>query len=374
MEITMRLSFPIRCAALAATAWLTACGGGGYGGGTMNATGTAYLDTGLVADAASAAANPYGATRTDAHLVNAWGVAFNPQGFAWVADEGTSTSTLYDGNGAPQSLVVTIPAGAQGAARPTGIVFNPTGSFAVSQGGTSAASAFIFVGLSGTVSGWSPGVNATAAVTAVDLGASGTVYTGLALTNGANGPRLYAADFAHARVDVYDGSFAPVVLPAGAFQDASLPAGYAPFGIQAIGNLVYVAYAKPDPNAEPQAGAGLGALDAYDASGVLQARLVPAGAALNAPWGIAMAPAGFGPFSGDLLVGDFGDGRIHAYDPMTGAHQGVLAHADGSAIAIDGLWGLAFGNGLNSQPATTLFFAAGPVDETHGAYGRIDVH
>jgi uncharacterized protein (TIGR03118 family) len=376
MEITMRLNYPIRCAALAATAWLAACGGGGSGGTTMNSGatmngGTGYVATGLVADTGST--NPYNAMSTSASLVNAWGVAFNPQGFAWVADEGTSKSTLYDGNGAPQSLVVTIPAGAAGAARPTGIVFNPTGSFAVSQGGTSAPSAFIFVGLSGTVSGWAPSVNATAAVTAVDLGASHTVYTGLALTNGANGPRLYAADFAHARVDVYDGNFAPVVLPAGAFQDANLPAGYAPFGIQAIGGLVYVAYAQPNPNGEPQEGAGLGALDVYDASGVLQTRLVAAGGPLNAPWGIAMAPAGFGQFSGDLLVGDFGDGQIHAFDPATGAHQGVLTSANGTPIAIDGLWGLAFGNGLNSQPTTTLFFAAGPLDETHGVYGRIDV-
>jgi uncharacterized protein (TIGR03118 family) len=367
----MRTSFPMRCAALAATAWLTACGGGGYGGSMMNAAGTTYLQTGLVADVASM--NPYGAMHTDANLVNAWGVAFNPQGFAWVANEATSTSTLYDGNGVPQPLVVRIPAGAAGPAHPTGLVFNPTGAFAVAQGGMSAASAFIFAGLSGTISGWSPTVNATVAVTAVDLGASGTVYTGLALTNGANGPRLYAADFAHARVDVYDGSFAPVVLPAGAFQDASLPAGYAPFGIQAIGNLVYVTYAKPAANGAPQAGPGLGALDVYDASGVLQVRFVPAGAALDAPWAVAMAPAGFGPFSGTLLVGDFGDGRIHAYDPMTGIHLGVLTHADGSILAIDGLWGLAFGNGLNAQPATTLFFAAGPASETHGAYGRIDV-
>jgi len=199
------------------------------------------------------------------------------------------------------------------------------------------------------------------------------VYTGLALATSAQGPRLYAADFANGRIDVYDGAFSTVALPAGAFHDANLPTGYAPFGIQAIGNFIYVAYAKPDPaSGNPQKGAGLGALDVYDTAGALQMRVVAPGGPLNAPWGIALAPAGFGRFGGDLIVGDFGDGQIHAFDPASGMLAGTLMRSDGSIIAIDGLWGLAFGNGLNAQPTTTLFFAAGPVNETHGAYGRID--
>jgi uncharacterized protein (TIGR03118 family) len=360
-------------AAILAAVFTASCGGGGGSSGTpMAAAGMAYAATGLVAD--TAAANPYGATKVDANLVNAWGVAFNPQGFAWVADEGTSVSTLYDGNGVPQTLVVTIPAGTAGPAHPTGIVFNSTGSFPISQGPNTAASAFIFAGLAGTISAWAPSVNATAAVTVVDHAAAGSAYTGLALATSANGPRLYAADFANGRVDVYDGAFTPVALAAGAFQDASLPAGYAPFGIQAIGNTIVVTYAKRDPaSGGPLKAPGNGALDVYDDNGVLQSRMVAPGGPLDAPWGVAMAPAGFGPFGGDLLVGDFGDGQIHAFDPVSGMHAGTLMRSDGSIIAIDGLWGLAFGNGLNAQPTTTLFFAAGPANETHGAYGRIDV-
>jgi len=359
-------------AAIAAAIFTASCGGGGGSSGMPMAAGMAYTATGLVAD--TAAANPYGATKVDANLVNAWGVAFNPQGFAWVADEGTSVSTLYDGNGVPQTRVVTISAGTAGPAHPTGIVFNSTNAFAISQGANTATSAFIFAGLAGTISAWAPSVNATAAVTVVDRAAAGSVYTGLALNAGANGTRLYAADFAHGRVDVYDGTFAPVVLPAGAFQDASLPAGYAPFGIQAIGNTIVVTYAKQDPaSGGPLKAPGNGALNVYDGNGVLQTQMVVPGGPLDAPWGVAMAPAGFGPFGGDLLVGDFGDGQIHAFDPVSGMHAGVLMRSDGSIIAIDSLWGLAFGNGLNAQPTTTLFFAAGPANETHGAYGRIDV-
>jgi uncharacterized protein (TIGR03118 family) len=359
-------------AAIAVAVLTASCGGGGGSSGMTMAAGMAYAATGLVAD--TAAANPYNATKVDPNLVNAWGVAFNPQGFAWVADEGTSVSTLYDGNGAPQTLVVTLPAGTAGAAHPTGIVFNPTGAFAITQGANAATSLFIFAGLAGTISGWAPSVNATAAVTVIDRAAAHSAYTGLALATGANGPRLYAADFANGEVDVYDGTFAPVVLPAGAFQDANLPGGYAPFGIQAIGNTIVVTYAKRDPvSGGPLKAAGNGALDVYDTNGVLQTRMVAPGGPLDAPWGVAMAPAGFGPFSGDLLVGDFGDGQIHAFDPVSGMHAGVLMRSDGSIIAIDGLWGLAFGNGLNAQPTTTLFFAAGPANETHGAYGRIDV-
>ena len=357
----------------AAAGLLSACGGGGNDNGMSTGTGMSYAATSLVTDVAGAA-NPYSTSQAhvDAHLVNAWGVAFNPQGFVWVADAGTSTSTLYDGNGVPQSLVVTIPPGTAGPASPTGIVFNGTRAFNVTQGGVTAPSVFIFVGEAGTVSGWAPSVNMNTAIKVVDGGAAGKIYKGAALVSNAGGTFLYATDFHHAKVDVFDANFAPVTT-AGGFADPNLPPGYAPFGIQAIGDLIYVTFAKQDADAHDDVGgAGLGAVDAFDTAGRLVRRVAAVGGPLNAPWGMALAPADFGPFGNALLVGDFGDGRINAFDPATGKFLGVLTKPDGSAIAIDGLWGIAFGNGLNGQPANTLFFAGGPADETHGVYGRID--
>ncbi len=347
---------------------MTACGGGDGGMGN----GMSYAATILVSDTAGAA-NPYGnSAHVDARLVNAWGIAFNPQGFVWVADAGTSTSTLYDGAGVPQSLVVAIPPGAGGEAKPSGIVFNASAGFPVSQGGLTGASAFIFAGEGGTISGWSPTVSLNSAITVVDNSANGAIYKGLAHATRGGADFLYASDFHNGGVDVFDSTFTKLATP-GAFTDANLPAGYAPFGIQAIGNLIYVSFAKQDAQAEDDvAGAGLGAVDMFDTAGVLVKRLIPVGGRLNAPWGMAMAPADFGPFSNALLVANFGDGKINAFDASTGAFLGTLSRADGSAIAIDGLWGIAFGNGLNSQPTNTLFFAGGPGGEAHGVYGRID--
>jgi uncharacterized protein (TIGR03118 family) len=370
-------------AAAVALALLSACGGGGgYGGGTTpaatttpsvtpttstTATVTAYAMTNLVVDS-NAAANPVHGAFADPNLVNAWGVAFNPAAFVWVNDAGTNKSTLYDGTGVPQSLVVSVPPGSAGAATPTGIVYNGGPAFEVTQGGARGASLFIFAGLAGTISGWSPGVNLTNAVTVVDDGASGAAYTGLALAGNA----LYAADFRHGTVNVFDGAFARTTT-AGAFVDPGLPAGYAPFGLQAIGSQVLVAYAQRDASGRSAtAGAGLGIVDAFTTGGTFLKRLVDAGGALNAPWGMAMAPAGFGTFSGALLVANTGDGRINAFDPATGALLGTLSAGGGAALAIDGLHGIAFGNNLNGQPATTLFFAAGPGGGAHGLYGRID--
>ena len=348
---------------------LGACGGGG-GGGDMGGR-SGYVATALITDVNNAG-NPYSVSNTDAHLVNAWGVAFNPQGFVWVADNGTSTWTLYDGNGVAQSLVVAIPAGTAGAGKPTGLVFNGGTNFVLNANNTSGPSPFIFAGESGTIAAWSPGVDLNNAHTVHDGAAQGAIYKGLAIASGAAGDRLYAADFHNARVDIFDGSFAPVAA-AGAFVDPTLPAGYAPFGIQTIGANVYVAYAKQDAQAEDEtAGAGLGIVSVFDTAGVFVKRLVDAGGALNAPWGMAMAPADFGPLSGALLVANFGDGHINAYNATTGAAMGALTKSDGTPLAIDGLWGIAFGNGLNSQPTNTLFYAAGPADETHGVYGRID--
>lgn len=356
---------------------LSACGGGGgYGGAPgmpamPGGNGMSYAATILVSDFVSPN-NPYSAPHVDGHLVNAWGIAFNPQGFVWVANAGTSSSTLYDGNGVPQSLVVSIPAGIAGPASPTGIVFNASTGFQVTQGGMTGPSVFIFAGQAGTLSGWSPTVNATNAVTAFDGAAAAKVYKGLAHASLGGVDFLYATDFHNGVVDVFDANFNKLSTP-GAFTDPSLPAGYAPFGIQAIGNSIYVSFAKQDAQAHDQVdGAGLGAVDVFDLSGTLVKRLVPAGGALDAPWGMAMAPANFGPFSGALLVANFGNGKIDAFDPATGALLGVLSVPGGAAIAIDGLWGIAFGNGINSQPTNTLFFTAGPASQAHGVYGRID--
>lgn len=359
-------------AALLGALSMVSCGGGGNDTSMGTAT-SGFVATSLVSNINSAS-NPYSGSNADPHLVNAWGIAFNPQGFVWVANNGTSTSTLYDGDGVPQSLVVSIPAGKAGPARPTGIVFNGSPAFVVTQGGVSGASAFIFAGEGGTISGWSPAVNMTNAVIAVDNGATGKIYKGLAIASVAGAPRLYAADFHNGVVDVFDGNFAPVVA-SGAFVDPTLPAGYAPFGIQAIGSEVFVSYAKQDAQAEDEvAGSGLGAVDVFDTAGNLLRRLIPAGAKLDAPWAMVMAPAAFGPFGNDLLVGNFGDGKINVFDPVSGAFLATLSNGNGTPLVFDGLWGLAFGNGINSQPTSTLFYAAGPADESNGVYGRIDFH
>jgi len=358
-------------ASLSAAVLMTACGGGDDG--PSGGMGNAYVATSLVSDF-NASTNPYSSPNVDTNLINAWGIAFNPNGFVWVANAGTSTSTLYDGNGVPQTLVVAIPAGTAGSANPTGIVFNGTTDFVVSQAGKSGASPFIFVGEAGTLSGWSPGVNLNNSVTVFDGAAAGAVYKGLALASSGGANFLYATDFHNGRVDVFDASFTKVTV-AGGFTDPTLPAGYAPFGIQAIAGSIYVTFAKQDAAAHDDvSGAGLGLVDVFDATGHFVKRLVDVGGALNAPWGIALAPADFGPFSGALLVANFGDGKINAFNASTGALLGTLGSASGTPIAIDGLWGIAFGNGINNQPTNTLFFTGGPSDETHGVYGRIDVH
>jgi uncharacterized protein (TIGR03118 family) len=325
-----------------------------------------YHATALVSDGAVPAAH------VDANLKNPWGIAFNPKAVAWVADNGTNNSTLYDGNGVPQSLVVAIPAGSNGDANPTGIVFNGTTDFVVSQNGKSGAAAFIFAGEGGTITAWSPAVSLTSAVTVFDS-AGKAVFKGLALasSNGAN--FLYAADFHNNKIVVFDKNFAMVTMQSGAFQDPALPAGFAPFGIQAIGSRLFVAYAMQDAaKHDDVAGAGLGVVDIFSPSGQLLQRFATGGV-LNAPWGMALAPENFGRFSTLILIGNFGDGTIHAFNPATGLFLGTIERADGSAIVEPGLWGIAFGNGLNNQPTNTLFFAAGINDEADGLFGRIDV-
>ena len=343
----------------AALASLVACGGG-------SVHVESFTMTTLVSDGAVSAPH------TDANVKNPWGIAFNPKGFVWVSDNATSVATLYDGNGVPQSLVVSIPDGSSGPANPTGIVFNGTTDFIVSQGGKSGVGVFIFVGEGGTVTAWLPAVSPTAAITMFDDGSGGAVYKGLALATSGGANFLYAADFHNGKIDVFDKTFKKVAM-SGKFQDPTLPAGFAPFGIQAIGSKLFVTYAKQNAAAHDDVkGPGLGFVDVFDTAGNLMQRFASAGP-LNAPWGVAQAPVNFGPLSGDVLVGNFGDGTINAFDPASGQFVGALKLKDGTVFVQQGLWGIAFGNGLDSQPTNTLFFAAGPNDEADGVYGRIDV-
>jgi len=299
---------------------------------------------------------------TDANLVNPWGLAFGPATPAWVADNRTDVSTLYSG-GVRKSIPVTLPlvVGIPGGA-PTGVVFNATPGFKVNG----AAAHFIFDSEAGTITAWNAGTQAVTEATT-----PGAIYKGLAIASKGSATMLYAANFHAGTIDVFNDSFAPVTVPGG-FADPNLPAGFAPFNIQEIAGRLVVAYAQQDADAEDEvAGAGLGFVDVFDTSGHLLRRLVSQGA-LNAPWGLAVAPRHFGPFSGDLLVGNFGDGAINAYDPRTGAFRGTLQNKDGNQIRVNGLWALRFGNGVIGTPQT-LLFTAGIGDEDHGLFGEIVV-
>jgi len=340
---------------------------------------TAYRQINLVSD------QPGKAPLTDPDLVNAWGLAASPGTNAkpgsplWVADNGSDKATLYTGATATSvnkaSLVVSV----TGAA-PTGQVFNSAQSgFAVSdKQGHSGSSVFMFDTENGTLDGWNPAVGATgtppSTVTEVarDNGAN-AVYKGLAIAQASNGKTyLYATNFRSGRVEAYDSTFMPVELPGGLFVDPRLPAGYGPFGIAEINGKLYVTFAKQDATLHDDvAGLGHGFVDVFTNDGAFVHRLVSRGA-LDSPWGLALAPAGFGQFAGDLLVGNFGNGHINVYSPSTGARLGQLRQQSGRPIVIDGLWGLMFGNG-NAAQTNQLIFSAGPDGESHGLLGKIVV-
>lgn len=311
------------------------------------------------------------ADHTDPNLKNPWGVAFNPNGFVWVANNHTGTSTLYDGAGVPQTLVVAVPPAPGGdMGSPTGIVFSGSSDFVVSANGLSGPSRFIFCTEDGTISGWAPNVDLHNAIVAVTTPYAS--YRGMAIAATPSGNRLYAADFVNGRIDTFDASFAPVTT-GGGFVNPKLHNDYAPFNVQAFGDKLYVAYAKRDKEGEDElAGKGKGFIDVFDFDGHFLQRLVKHDG-MNAPWGFAMAPEDFGQYSGALLVGNFGDGTIAAYNPRTGHFRGYLHGEDGKKLHIEGLWGLAFGNGLFGQPKNTLFFAAGVEDEEGGLYGSVSL-
>jgi uncharacterized protein (TIGR03118 family) len=328
-----------------------------HGGGNAP---NVYKKRNLVSDIAGVA------RITDPNLVNPWGLAFGPATPAWVADNGADVSTLYSG-GVRRSipmivpLVVGIPGGA-----PTGTVYNPTGGFKVNG----APAKFIFDSEAGTVTAWNGVPLLTQASTVATT--PGAVYKGLAIADKGGKTFLFAANFHAAKIDVFDDAFAPVTLPAGAFTDPNLPQGFAPFNVQEVNGKLVVTYAKQDADAmDDSPGPGLGVVDVYDTSGHLLKRLV-SGGALNAPWGVALAPKHFGRFSGDLLIGNFGDGTINVYDPHSGASLGTLLNRDANQITVNGLWALRFGNGVIGTPQT-LLFTAGIADEDHGLFGEIVV-
>jgi uncharacterized protein (TIGR03118 family) len=321
---------------------------GRLSGGTVG-----YIQQNLVSDL------PGVANHTDPNLVNPWGLTFSATSPIWVSDNGSGLSTLYMGNGVAVPLVVTIPGTGGVPGAPTGNVFNGGADFRGDR--------FIFATEGGTIAGWQSGTTAVTEAATVNA-----VYKGLALGTVGGALELFAANFAAGTVDVFSNAYTPLSVP---FVDPTLPAGYAPFNIVDLGNLLYVTYALQDAaKHDDVAGPGHGFVDIYTTGGVLVKRLVSDGA-LNSPWGMALAPASFGPLGGDLLIGNFGDGTIHAYNPTSGALLGTLTDTNGNPIVNEGLWGLAFGNGAQGTSTGTLYFTAGipgPDNiEDHGLFGSL---
>jgi uncharacterized protein (TIGR03118 family) len=315
-----------------------------------------FSATGLVTDDQSVSA----AQITDPVLKNAWGLSFSPTGPFWISSNGAGMSLLYHVDPLTQAttklgLTVTIP----GAGNPTGQVFN-------SNAGAFNGNLFLFVSEDGTVSGWRSalGTNAEVLVAASDA----NIYKGAAFATIAGNSYLYASNFHAGAIDVYKGSAAAPSL-AGSFADPNLPAGYAPFNVQNLGGTLYVSYALQDALKEDEiAGAGFGFVDRFDLQGNFLNR-VASGGTLNAPWGLAIAPASFGAMAGSLLVGNFGDGRINLYDATSFAFLGQVLGPDGQPLSIDGLWALSPGNDGLAGSSQRLYFTAGPDDEEHGLFG-----
>jgi uncharacterized protein (TIGR03118 family) len=336
--MTRKISFAIGLMLLASPA--LAAGGKAPAG--------SFTITNLVSDQEGVAQN------TDPDLVNPWGISHITGGPNWVSDNGTDKSTVYSRTTGAKSLTVNV------ASAPTGTVANSGGGFVISENGRDGSSAFLFDTEAGTILGWSSSVDPNNAVVAVDNSAKGSVYKGLALDS--TSKQLYTADFTNNKVQIYDSNFNLTK----SFTDKSLPRRFAPFNVQMLGGKLYVAFAKRERGGSDEvAGKGLGYVDVFDTSGNLLTHLVANGK-LNAPWGMTIAPASFGSLAGALLVGNFGDGKINAYDANTGDYLGALKDANGKALKIDGLWA------VDSGPANNqITFTAGPDDESHGLLGLI---
>lgn len=328
-----------------ATQWLavTVC----FAGAQQAFAATLFSQANLVSNVPGLAAN------TDPNLSNPWGVSFSPTSPFWVSNQVTGNSTLYGPTGNIVPLVVTTPPGG-----PTGQVFNATGQFQEANGNPAV---FMFATLAGTIDAWNGANGTSAQVVATTANAA---FTGLALANNGTANFLYAANAAGGRINVFDSSFNPVTL-SGSFVDPNLPAGYTPFNVHAVNGSLYVEYSKGNTD-----GPGQGVVAEFDTNGRFIKELIGAGGILNSPWGIAIAPAGFGSFGGDLLVGNDGDGTINAFDPSTGAYIGTLKGENGQPVVLDGLWEIAFRNAPGYNP-NSLYFAAGINGETDGLLGSL---
>lgn len=338
---------------------------------------TGYLKHNLVSDV------PGQADFTDPNLVNAWGIATSATSPFWVCDGGTGLSTVYSASntpgaalGTPSALKPSIP-GAGGSPNGvcTGIVANSATTsflFSTPANPTPRPASFIFDTEDGTISAWANAVDPAHAILLVDNSAT-AVYKGLAIVTTPT-PQLYAANFKAGTIDVFDASYKPVTLAAGAFTDPGVPSGFAPFNIWNLGGKLYVTYAKQDAAKKFDVpGVGNGYVSVFDTSGKLLQHLISTGP-LNSPWGVAIAPPTFGKFANDLLVGNFGDGLINAFDANTGALVGTLQDGDGNNIVIPGLWALLVGNGGNGGDKDSVFFAAGPGGQRHGLFGSIQAN
>jgi uncharacterized protein (TIGR03118 family) len=366
---------------------IVACGGGGSGGGSNQsmtaASGTTFADTALVSNKSEVVAT---AATIDANLQNPWGIAVAPGLPFWISDNNSNLSTLYSGAGVQETQTITgsaatgiaIPASAAGVqANPTGQIFNGTGGFLVPTSKGQETALFIFDGEAGLISAWAQDSGATA-VTAYDdgivNGANHAVYKGLAIGTVSGVTYLYATDLHNNKVDVFDTNFSKPAAMQGKFVDPNLPTGFVPFGITALNGQLYVTFAKQDAAMHDEiTGAGLGYVDVFDFSGNLVNQFASAGA-LNAPWGIAIAPAGFGSLEGDVLIGNFGDGTVNIFSPNGTAlatSKGPLMAGNGQPLGFPGLWALAFGNGDADKPSTTLFYTAGFASQIDGVFGSI---
>jgi uncharacterized protein (TIGR03118 family) len=331
-----------------------------------------YNRTDLTADIAATSAT---APNLDPNLVNAWGLSRASGSPWWVSDNGTGLSTLYNGAGVPQALVVKIPTpDGNGTATPTGTVFNDTTGFEVAPKTAPGKNAvFIFVTEDGTIAAWNPQVNLTNAILEKDR-SKNAIYKGVAIVQTRAGAFLYATNFKTGRVDIFDSTFK--FVGSREFEIADDDHGrfrnYVPFNIQNVGGNLVVTFARREPGAEDEDhGAGIGLAGIFDARGHVLTRLEH-GPWFNAPWGVALAPSDFGPFAHRLLIGNFGDGTINAFNTVTGKHEGTLLNPDGSTLSVDGLWALSFGGGtLNNGAGNELFFTAGPNDENNGLLGKI---
>jgi uncharacterized protein (TIGR03118 family) len=308
------------------------------------------------------------ARTTDPNLINPWGIAYFPTGPLWVSDNNSGFSTIYTGAGGKLPLNVAIPSWTgSGQGAPDGVVFNGSGGFNVSAGGVTGSSFFMFATEDGTIQGWSPSVNLHSTEIAVN-NFPGAVYKGLAIGSVGGSSFIYAANFRGGDVEMYNNSFGL----AGTFTDPNVASGYAPFNVQDLNGTLYVTFALQDAaKHDDVAGAGHGYIDAFNLDGTFEKRIASLGGPINSPWGLDIAPASFGHFAGDLLVGNFGDGTISIFNPTTDAYLGKLLGKDGMPIVEGDLWGLINGNGGMGGNPNAVYFTAGVKDEAEGLLGVI---